>query len=1207
MYLKKLTLHGFKSFADSTSLEFGPGITAIVGPNGSGKSNLVDALLWALGERSHKAVRGHNASDVIFNGAAGRKPVSLAEVSLVMDNQDRLLPLEFGEVQVNRRVYRDGEGEYSINKTGCRLRDIQDLFLDTGMGTSAANIISQGDIDAILSARPEERRGLIEGAAGVQKYHARRTETRRKLDKVEADLTRVRDIMAELESQLGPLAAQAELAREYDNYLARLRLLQLAILAREYEVRSRRLQGLTESSEDLGRRVAEGQQQVVQLETREAALEHQLREMEDIIDRLHSELTRLVTEVNTTEGQIALSRERRRALSEQQEFQAQEIGLLRARIGSLQATEEQTREQLAATNHEASSLATGAAGAEARLGAAASALSDATRALQNLQTQVISLMKESQARREEMAHRRARTESLQHRLQELQQLAGSIQEEADAVATVSQTLRDQFTAATQQQEAAAAALAAARQELQQARQGEADAVTRVQQHQIQRGSLMSRHKALHELQENLEGIQGGARAVLQAARQGKLTDQYEVVAGAIRAPRELEVAIEVALGSSVHHLICASQDAAQRGIEYLKSTRTGRATFLPLPALRPTLAGDKTRKLLGQPGVRGVASELVQATPEHQPAVDYLLGRVLIVETLEQARSLAGNCEFSIRLVTLEGDVVLPAGAMTGGQGKHQPGGLLARGRELEELSRAIATLETELSDGEAALKSARGEVGRMQQVVQTADDQLRQAETGVARLEREREHHDREARRLAQTLQTVQQEVQAHQANLAGQAEAEAAGQEEAARWEAQAQALDGQVAEAQALVDFRQTEREQVASDVAEVRGNFLAVQERLHAQHRQVDELNGQIEELEAQIVVKQAGIERAGHEDQQLVVSEARLVSLLSELQQRHREMEGQNAGARAGRRQALQELDTIEQQLRDGRQKVHENEEELHRAEVKIAATTTELQDMVRRFTEEFQLTVEDALPCRERIEQKQLALDEMEVLRDKLEGLGPVNPGAIAQHQQVSERLEFLGTQRQDLEESGRQLEAIIGDIDQRTEQRFRETFQAVQQAFQDVFQRVFDGGTARLNLTLPDNLLETGIEMAVQLPGKVVQDIGLLSGGERALTALSFLLALLRVRPAPFVVLDEVDAPLDQSNVGRFNQLLREFTSQTQFIVITHNNGTMQASDVLYGVTMQKQGISTLMAVRLVDHIDEGVPVAANGHANGHANGNGS
>ena len=1200
MHLKRLTLSGFKTFADNTTLEFGPGITAVVGPNGSGKSNLVDAILWALGERSNKALRGHSSTDVIFNGSMARKPTNLAEVSLFFDNEDKSLPLDFNEVQVTRRIFRDGDTEYNINKTKCRLRDVMDLFLDTGVGPESYSIISQSEIDAILSAKPEDRRGLIEGAAGVQKYHARRNETRRKLDRVDADLTRVFDIMSELENQVEPLARQAELAREYHNYVARLRTLQLAVLARDYETRQKRMQGLIEARDTNRNLVESGQKRIGELETIETALEGKLRGLEGEMDALQSEMTDVVSRLKATEGQIAVARERRRALSEQQEFQAQEIGLLRARIGAAQDGMKTGRAELEQALRDSASLSDDAAQAEAKLGAANARLSEATRELQARQAKVIELMRAGQSRREAAATGRAQAEALENRLHDLTKLNETLAHENEQLKAAQNKAKLDLEAARNRADEAQKIVGIKREAWQAAQAAQSKAQENLNAAREKRSALNSRLGALRELEQNLEGVQGGARAVLNAVKRGQLDNRYTLVSDALRAPKEIENAIEVALGAGVHNLICAQDSEAKNAIAWLKKNQAGRATFLPLPNLKTGGLSDRTRQILKSSGVRGVASELVSCEQEHQKAIDYLLGRVIIVDSLDVAVDLAKRCDGGSRLVTLDGELVLPAGAITGGQGKQKASGLLARKRELDEGEQQVEKLGNDLQNLQNIVQAAQESVKNTQSEVQKAGDEANEAKTGIARQEREVEHLEREARRIAGNANATQNQIEQAKNALSQKQTQQESAQKEATVFDTQAQHLDDAVAQAQSVVAERGREREEISNDVSDVRARHSATQERLAAMRRAIVELEKQTRDFEHQISAKQAGIERAAGEDAGLVGAEAEMIARLSQFQERREVLEKTSQNTRATRQASLLQLEESGAELRKGRVQLHEAEEELHRVEVRIAQTETEMQQIELRFIEEFDLPLEEALTHKGAIEQKQLALDEIEVLKDKISGLGNVNTGAIEQHEQVKERLEFLTTQRDDLLNSKAQLEEIIADIDERTRERFLKTFEAVRHEFDILFKRVFDGGSTHLTLTNPENLLETGIDLRVQPPGKGAQDISLLSGGERALTALSFMLALLRVHPSPFVVLDEVDAPLDQSNVGRFSELLREFTDQTQFIVITHNNGTMQAADVLYGVTMQQQGVSTLMSVRLVD--DLASPNGHNGRSNGAA-----
>ena len=1250
MHLSKLQLHGFKSFADDTTLEFGAGITAVVGPNGSGKSNIVDGILWALGERSHKALRGHAATDVIFNGAASRKPTGLAEVSLFFDNQDGILPIGLKEVQVTRRIFRDGDGEYRLGGSRCRLRDVTDLFLDTGVGPDAGCIISQGEIDAILSAKPEDRRGLIEGAAGIQKYHARRTETRRRLDKVALDLTRIGDITSELEKQVGPLSQQAEIAREYDALVARLKSLQLAILGRDYQARLTKLETNRTAQTETGALVDEARLEIENLERLENLTSQRLRELEVQVETLSAQLTESVSQLKSVEGHIAVARERRRALSEQGEYQAREIGHLRARVSS-------TREQITATQsaiqnagNENSGLNMAAAQAESKLGEANAQLSEAARELQIVQNGVIETLRAGQKRRELIATARAEATGLENRLRDLERLGEDGAQELESLRQTHQNATKSWDE-LRVNIADESANNVAHDALNQARAAAKNAGETLRDARENRAKMASRAGALRELEANLEGFAGGTRAVLNAVSKGDLPADYTPVADAIRAPRELELAIEIALGAGVNNLICPDNGAAKTAIEFLKRRGAGRATFLPLDALRTSGLSGRTLDVLNDKAVRGLASELVECERQFDKAVDYLLGRIFIVETLEDATRLARRCDNGARLVTLDGELVLPAGAITGGAGQGRGSGLLKRKRELDEFEAQLAELQARIDAATADVAASQDAVGARENDVRLASENHNELRRQGARQEREVEALEREIRKLQTQREAVESQMRAARSQLETKLATCQVEQNAADSDEAKGKELERAVEGARAVVGTRQSEKEAIAAEVADVRAQFGAAQERLNAMRREVGEWERAIKDAENQIKTKQSQLDRAEIEDAEIVRQEIDFIAKLEEWTQRRADLELAARRAREQRGESLEKLGEIGAGLKMARQKLHGAEDELHKIEVRIASTEAEIADMERRLRDEFALEpasvvecLENGAPLRvfERVVDKNevdeieadenvneiadpnalktpaqelevllaqpetqepkppaFALDfflrdpnferrgaarEIEDLTRKVSGLGRVNSGAIAQYEAVKERLDFLTEQRDDLQIARGELGAIIAEIDGRMKAQFLETFAKIREAFAETFARVFGGGKTHLALTEPENLLETGIELRVQMPGKAAQDISLLSGGERALTALSFMMAILRVRPAPFVILDEVDAPLDQSNVGRFTDLLHEFTETTQFIVITHNNGTMQAADVLYGVTQQEQGVSTLMSVRLAE-----------------------
>ena len=1213
MQLSRLHLSGFKSFADETTLEFGAGITAVVGPNGSGKSNIVDALLWCLGERSHKALRGQNATDVIFSGTQTRRATGRAEVNLFFNNESGALPLPNKEVQVSRKLFRDGAGEYGLCGSKCRLRDVLDLFLDTGVGPDAYCIISQGEIDAILSAKPEDRRGLIEGAAGIQKYHARRLETRKKLERVEADLTRVRDIVSELDAQLLPLESQATLARQYDQLAARLKQLQLAVLSRDFQTRVLRLAELKQKQSEGEAKVKNARIEIDDLERLESIANRRLRELEGEVETLASNLTQLVGEQKGAEGELAVARERKRALLEMHEFAAREAATLRARLETTRIEVVRARHELDEATRESGALSQSAAEAEGKLGDATQKLSDATRQLQRLQARQLDAMRAGQAKRESAAADRARAEGGRTRLGELEKLLVGVDVELNTARTTEGESQTSLESLKTELEQARKEVEARRVHWQNAQIEAKNASETVAKARENRSSLGSRLRALRELEQNLEGFQGGARGILEGMRRGDLPPDYLPVADAIRAQPLYELAIETALGGNVNNLICSDESSAKRGVEFLKSRRAGRATFLPTSILEASFLNERTQRVLGEAGALGLASELVDCKPEHDVAVGYLLNRFIVVETLDDALRLAKRCESGARLVSLEGELVLPAGAITGGAGKQKSSGLLARKRELDELDTRLTELELEIEAKNTALTESSARIASTQELWRMAQNSEGESRSRVARAERECESQTRETRRLKSQVEAVESQMRALESQLGARAEDDARLELDARQLESAARELESEVARAAEIVAQKQSAREAVQSEVAGVRAQFAQTSERLHAMKRGIVELDKAAREIESQIAAKDAQMARAQSESGGLESGEIALVNRLEERGARRDELERRLQTARSGRSEALQKLEQTGVQLKVARETLHGGEDELHRVEVRLAGTEAELRDIERRLRDEFGREPDEVRGQKAKEEQEEgrvapdaeevdgdflasgfwfldsekdrrAALQEIEALSNQIGDLGQVNLGAVAQYDSVKERLDFLTTQRDDLEGAQRELDAIIAEIDGRMREQFLSTFRAIQIAFEEIFVKVMDGGTTKLSLTLPENLLETGIELRVQMPGKAAQDIGLLSGGERALTALSFMMAILKVRPSPFVVLDEVDAPLDQSNVGRFTDLLREFTDTTQFIVITHNNGTMQAADVLYGVTQQEAGVSTLMSVRLAE-----------------------
>lgn len=1185
MYLKRLEIFGFKTFAERTDLEFGPGITAIVGPNGSGKSNISDAILWVLGEQGMKALRSNKSTDVIFNGSDARKALGMAEVHLTLDNSSGRLPTDYTEVTVTRRVFRSGESEYLINRVPVRLRDVHELFMDTGIGKQSYSVISQGEVDAVLSSRSEDCRALFEEVAGIAKYKARKKEALRKLEQTRQNLLRVSDVIGELEAQLGPMAEQSEKAKQYQTIHEELTRLQLSLLVTQYTGLQSSLGRSKEREAELEKELEGLKHQLQQAELQETALRAELQTLEDELEQRRAHEGRLGSSVLAAENALAL-------LKQQEETARQELARLQAERAEWQGESGRFDEEIAAAEAEAQRLNGVIAGLEAELAETDAALKEASGA-------VSELAKDIQERRGVYLDVLDRMAKLRNELARVESLLRTSEGRTARITTELQDVEAKLAersaelsaaqAAIAERQAARAQVNARRSAAMQARtaMGEKQAELRKAENRVREelAGMRSRRQALQELEESLEGYFPGVRAVMDAAAAGRLRGEFATTAEIIDVPEELETAIEVAMGAGLQDVVTDSEASARAAVELLKRTQAGRATFLPLDLLSP----DRRAFVPDRPGILGLAMDLVTYDPRYEPVVQHHLGRAIIAQDLEAALALAKSNEAKgwNRIVTLDGEVITPARAITGGsQGKG--GGLLKRKRELRDLIEAVEekernanTLQRKVQEAAAEMQRLEAEVALLAKEADKAASALVEAERKAAGIGHEvktlnerKATLEEEAAWIARELESVQADEAKHNATLNAleieKGEAEAA------------------IAEAESALAGGQSERDAITERYAALRlkiseargqlGQHQAAARRAAELRDSLSERLAQNEKLAAEISGK---IDAFGTQQREAEIQLQRL-----------REAYGKgSAEVEAARDRRAAMLETIAGQLerqKELREEVEDCQARLHRANQRTTQVEAELGFLEGQFFDDYRLTVEQALARAEPVENRGAAVVRLKELQAAEEELGQVNLGAIEECERIRERLSFLTTQRRDLEESRERLMKVIAEIDATCKEKFITAFEAIKREFQDLFVRLFNGGDTQLTLEDPNDVLESGIEVHVTIPGKRNQNLLQLSGGERALTALSLLFAMLRVKPSPFVVLDEIDAPLDEANVGRYCDVLRDFTTDTQFLIVTHNKGTMEAADVLYGVTMEKAGVSKIVSVRLADHHHE-------------------
>ncbi len=1187
MYLKRLEILGFKSFAEKTELEFTPGITAVVGPNGSGKSNVSDAIRWVLGEQSPRALRGGSMADVIFAGSDGKRAMGFAEVSLVLDNSDGALPLDFTEVMITRRVDRSGEGEYFINQVPCRLKDVQELFMDTGIGKENYSIIGQGRIDEILSSKPEDRRALFEEAAGISRYKARKREAQRRLEETEQNLLRITDIIGELTANMEALAEQAEKASRYTALNDELTRLDVGLLARQLAGVVSRLEEQRAANAALSQKAAEIEGR---LEAAEEALEvarQLVAALDEELNVLSVRLTEAAGRQERAEGRLALAEQQRQVLEVDAARLERELEALAGRMARVESEIAALRDQEAAVQRESERLAEELADLEAECRAAEAASAAAQAEVDSRKDRIVAILQlEAEKRNGVQAAERSAGEA-RRRLTRLTE--ERTRAEADAAATGDRlaALAAQKAELQGQREVLLGGLAdlAAQREALDAELRALESRQAALREQIQ--AVSSRLRTLEELIGGFEGYQRGPRTVLQGRQKGApwAADVLGSVAEVLRTEPRYERAIEVALGGAVQYLITATDAGAQRAIEHLKRTGGGRATFLPLNTIRPQgFRPEEEQEFRGAPGILGVALDLVRFHERFRPAIAALLGRTLVAENLDAALALGRRTGQRFRIVTLDGEVLAAGGAITGGETGSRGTGLLGRERERDELRDRLqglqAGLEAVRRDHERAAARRAALLARIAETeasLRALDARLTQAESEERRLADE-------ARRWAQVLETYAQEAASVEAEIA---EAEAAADRlrgELADLAAEREAMEAEVRRLSAEGQRRE-------ADLAERRRTVTELQVRMAGLHEQLRSLQAQRQRAEAE---REALDRERDEREQERAAVSGRLEAVAADLAAARAEVEeaaaaraaiaAERDGAQARKLAAQEQVNARERELRSLRRALSDVQQRRQQGEVEEARLAQEQEGLVARLAEQYELTAAEALPRALPEEETEFARARIAALREQIRELGPVNLQAIEDYRAARERLEFLRAQEADLQEAKASLYRAISELDKRIKAHFYESFQEIRQAFQEVFTELFEGGKADLRLVDEDDLLETGIEIIAQPPGKKAQPLSLLSGGERAMTAIALVFALLRVRPSPFVVLDEVEAALDEANVERFSRYLKRASEHCQFICITHQRGTMEVADALYGVTMEGTGVSRVVSVRLVD-----------------------
>ena len=1182
MYLKNIEVHGFKSFAQKINFEFHNGITGIVGPNGSGKSNVGDAVRWVLGEQSAKQLRGGNMQDVIFSGTETRKPLSFASVAITLDNSDHKLPVDYNEVTITRRLYRSGESEYLINGSACRLKDINEMFYDTGIGKEGYSIIGQGQIDKILSGKPEERRELFDEAAGIVKFKRRKNTTIKKLEEERQNLVRVTDILSELTKQLGPLEKQSETAKIFLAKRDVLRELDVNLFLTDHEYTGKALEELDIKSHAAQEELEETQASFEKTKVEYEKLEEALEELNSRMDALREESQQNILQSQQYEGQINVLEEQISSGHQtDQHYRSRMTAIeedLKKRENAKAELEQEKSELRAALKEIRQRLKTG----EEHLETIQVNAQECSASVEEGKNEIIEILNSRSTIKGKAQRFDTMMEQMDIRRAEINQRILRLKTEEDELKTArekAQTEYNGISSMIQSMNEECVRLDGEVQNLQ--------AELKKQNAQMEIGQTAyhreeSRLESLKNITERYEGYGNSIRRVME--QKDRVKGIKGVVADLIQVNKDYEIAIETALGGSIQNIVTDNEQTAKQMIEFLKKNRYGRATFLPLSSV--SFRGDFQQKdALREKGVIGVASDLVSTSSEYTGLVKYLLGRVLVVDHIDNAIAIARKYRHSLRMVTVEGESFSPGGSMTGGAFKNNSN-LLGRRREIEELEQSVKALRKDMDEMQKSIDANRSRRNVIRDTIAEFQEKLRsqyvaqntaklnleqftekekEIRNSYAQIERERAELRRQVDEIKEDNSHITEELEASQKD-----EAE----------------LKEFIESKQKELDELHEEETQKSRELESIRLETSSMEQKSDFAQENLNRLVLEMQELQEE----KEGIEQLLLEGSVEMAKKEQAIGELKSAIAACREKEKQDTDQMEQWQKEKEEKNASHKAFFEKRDELSGHisllDRECFRLKSQIEKLEEHMESQINYLWQEYEITPNNALQYRkEELNDRDAMKKQIAVIKDEIRKLGTVNVNAIEDYKNLLERHTFLSGQYNDLVKAEETLEGIIQELDEGMRRQFTEKFRDIQREFDKAFKELFGGGKGTLELAEDEDILEAGIKIISQPPGKKLQNMMQLSGGEKALTAIALLFAIQNLKPSPFCLLDEIEGALDDSNVGRFASYLQKLTKNTQFIIITHRRGTMNAADRLYGITMQEKGVSTLVSVDLVEN----------------------
>lgn len=1179
MYLKRIEMQGFKSFANKTVLEFKPGITTVIGPNGSGKSNISDAIRWVLGEQSMKSLRGAKSEDIIFAGTQARKSLGFAEVSIVIDNNDNKLPIEYSEVTVTRKIYRSGETGYFINKVPCRLKDILELFMDTGIGKDGYSIIGQGKIDEILSNKSEDRRHIFEEAAGIVKYRTRKQESEKKLEQTKLNLLRINDILAEIEANIEPLKLQSDKAKQFLDLREELKSIEVGLFIYNINTYKEKLEQFVKD-EDIITSQKEAE------DSKMEALQASKEELRQVVDDITAQIENMQNigfessnKIEKINSEIGISNERIQNNSANKQRLEAEILEVKNRIEELKEEQKQKLEKKTNLTSNKEKFEKELAEKETELAELSKKLSAKELEIEGKKQIVQDNIDKKYELAAEINTQDVNYENLEKRKKQLKNEIDSVISELDSTRYGKNEISKGFYDIESKRNIAV-------ENLEKSVQAKEQNMQKLKQYEEEISKLtytqrmkQARHQFLIETEKEKEGYNKTVKSLLVACDKDSNLNKgiHGVLANLISVEKEYETAIEMCLGQSLQNIVTSTEQDAKKMIEYLRTNSLGRASFLPIASVQ----GKKLDKLTKMDGVIGIASDLVKCKKEYEQIILSLLGRTVVVEDMDTAIALAKKDKYSFRIVTLKGDIISSSGSISGGSVQTKTVNILGRSREIEDLEKELKKLEKQIADKTAEKEEYASSIGDSIEQTAKLEKELQEIEivyaTEKQKMVAVEENITRLENRLAKLKEEVTQTEKQKEENrlLKEQKEAEI-------------QELTQQIEELNKVIEEfalnnkdNQKYIDDLNFDITNLKISVTSFDESESSIEEMVERISQDIKNNEQSIENKNQNILAITEENTKL---EQTITEYNNQIEQIKQEVTNSGTKVEELKQERIaknEKLVNTENEIQSQFSTLESLKEQIIKLDVKKTKLEQDLQQVVESLWNEYELTPnsteEYQKPNNVATAQKQV-----NSLRNKIKDLGSINIDSIEEYKKTKERYDFMSEQRLDLENTASKLRKIIGDMTTTMQNQFKEKFELINKNFNEVFTELFNGGKAELILENEENILECGIDIRVQPPGKKLQNMMLLSGGEKAFTAIALLFAILKINPAPFCILDEIEAALDDVNVYRFAEYLKKFCKQTQFLVITHRKGTMEAGDSVYGVTMEENGISKLLSIKL-------------------------